>query len=120
MPQGEGTYGTTKGRPPKKNKTDRITKRRDKAYSKAADKSVKKGADTPFDMGVGTDTRSYKKAKRLTGKLNKQPNPDKTFKKQIRQEAKDKFKAGQVIKKHKFKKAKKEQYSKDYETGSYQ
>ena len=53
-------------------------------------------------------------------KKDKQANPDKTFKKQIRQEAKDKFKAGQVIKKHKFKKARKEQYSKDYETGSYQ
>jgi len=97
-----------------------ITKRRDKAYSKAADKSVKKGADTPFDMGVGTDTRSYKKAERLTGKLNKQPNPDKTFKKQIRQEAKDKFKGGQIIKKHKFKKKRKEEYKKSWEEGSWQ
>jgi len=44
----------------------------------------------------------------------------KTFKKQIRKEANEKFKAGQVVKKHKFKKEKKKQFKKDYETGSYQ
>ena len=33
----------------------------------------------------------------------KVPNPDKTFKKQIRQEAREKFKGGQIIKKHKLK-----------------
>jgi len=47
-------------------------------------------------------------------------NPDKTFKKQIRQEAKDKFKGGQIIKKHKFKKKRKEEYKKSWEEGSWQ
>ena len=43
-----------------------------------------------------------------------------TFKKQIRQEAKEKFKGGQIIKKFKFKKKRKEQFKKDYETGSWE
>ena len=68
MPQGEGTYGTKRGRPPKKDK----------------------------DGGY------------------------KTFKKQVRQEAKGKFKGGQIIKKFKFKKERKEQFKKDYETGSWE
>ena len=67
MPQGEGTYGTKRGRPPKK----------------------------------GT-------------------NPDKTFKKQVRQEAREKFKPGQFSKKHRFKREKMKQYKKDWEEGSWQ
>ena len=82
MPQGEGTYGTTRGRPPKKNKAE-----------KYVEKMEEKG---------------------------KQVNPDKLFKKQIRQEAREKFKGGQILKKHKFKKKRKEQFKEDYETGSYQ
>ena len=50
----------------------------------------------------------------------KVPNPDKTFKKQIRQEAREKFKGGQIIKKHKFKKKRKEEYKKAWEEGSWQ
>ena len=32
---------------------------------------MEQGADSPFDMGVGTETRAYKKSERLTGKLKK-------------------------------------------------
>jgi len=50
----------------------------------------------------------------------KQINPDKLFKKQIRQEARERFKGGQIIKKHKFKKKRKEDYKKAWEEGSWQ
>ncbi len=53
------------------NKVKRLTKKRDKAYSKAAQESIEQGADTPFDMGVGTETRAYKKAGRLSEKIDK-------------------------------------------------
>tara|TARA_Y100000593_G_scaffold30542_1_gene60532 strand:- start:246 stop:437 length:192 start_codon:yes stop_codon:yes gene_type:complete len=52
--------------------------------------------------------------------VGRPPNPDKTFKKQIRQEAREKFKGGQILKKLKFKKKKKQQYKKDWEEGSWQ
>ena len=58
----------------KANRIEKITKRRDIAYSKASDKSIKMGADTPFDMGVGTDTRAYKKSERLSQKIEKLEN----------------------------------------------
>ena len=48
------------------------------------------------------------------------PNPDKLFKKQIRKEAKDKFKPLQFAKKFKFKREKMKQYKKDWEEGSWQ
>ena len=57
--------------PNKLKKIKKLKGRRDKAYSKAMDKSMEQGADSPFDMGVGTETRAYKKAGRLTDKLNK-------------------------------------------------
>jgi hypothetical protein len=57
--------------PNKLEKLKKLKGRRDKAYSKAMDKSMEQGADSPFDMGVGTETRAYKKSERLTGKLDK-------------------------------------------------
>ena len=57
--------------PNKLKKIKKLKGRRDKAYSKAMDKSMEQGADSPFDMGVGTETRAYKKAGRLTDKLNR-------------------------------------------------
>ena len=47
-------------------------------------------------------------------------NPDKTFKKQIRKEARDKFKPAQFAKKFKFKREAMKQYKKDWEEGSWE
>tara|TARA_R100000008_G_C3534847_1_gene141380 strand:+ start:412 stop:597 length:186 start_codon:yes stop_codon:yes gene_type:complete len=47
-------------------------------------------------------------------------NPDKTFKKQIRKEARAKFKPTQFAKKFKYKKEKWNQYKKDWEEGSWE
>tara|TARA_Y100000593_G_scaffold62520_1_gene115808 strand:- start:47 stop:238 length:192 start_codon:yes stop_codon:yes gene_type:complete len=52
--------------------------------------------------------------------VGRPPNPDKTFKKQIRKEAKDKFKPMQFAKKFKFKREKMKQYKKSWEEGSWQ
>ena len=53
-------------------------------------------------------------------KVGRPPNPDKTFKKQVRKEAKDKFKPMQFAKKFKFKREKMKQYKKAWEEGSWQ
>tara|TARA_R100000008_G_C3494521_1_gene120445 strand:- start:326 stop:619 length:294 start_codon:yes stop_codon:yes gene_type:complete len=55
----------------KANRIERLTKRRDKAYSKAAKKSIEQGANEPFGMGAGMDTRAYKKSERLSEKIDK-------------------------------------------------
>ena len=47
-------------------------------------------------------------------------NPDKTFKKQVRKEARAKFKPTQFAKKFKYKKEKWNQYKKDWEEGSWE
>ena len=60
----------------------------------------------------------YTKKNRSVGGGN--TNPDKTFKKQIRKEARDKFKPMQFAKKFKFKREKMKQYKKDWEEGSWQ
>ena len=44
----------------------------------------------------------------------------KMFKKSVRKEAKDKFKAGEIKSKMKFRKAKKKAFKKSYEEGSWQ
>lgn len=54
------------------------------------------------------------------GRPSKKNNPDKTFKKQIRQEAREKFKGGQIIKKMKFKRKAKKAYKKSWEEGSWE
>ena len=47
-------------------------------------------------------------------------NPDKTFKNQVRKEARAKFKPTQFAKKFKYKKEKWNQYKKDWEEGSWE
>jgi hypothetical protein len=53
-------------------------------------------------------------------KVGRPPNPDKTFKKQVRKEAKEKFKGGQILKKLKFKRKAKKAYKKSWEEGSWE
>ena len=62
-------YWSIKKSEKEKEKLKKLKGRRDQAFSKAVDKSMEQGADSPFDMGVGTETRAYKKSERLTGKL---------------------------------------------------
>ena len=82
MPQGKGTYGTKRGRPPKKSKS-----------AKYVDKMERKG---------------------------KRVNPDKLARKQRTDEAKEKFKGGQILKKLKFKRKAKKAYKKSWEEGSWE
>ena len=97
MPQGKGTYGTKRGRPSKKLEGE-VENGKVKIYKKS--KSTK------------YVDKMERKGKRV--------NPDKLARKQRTDEAKEKFKGGQILKKMKFKRKAKKAYKKSWEEGSWE
>ena len=72
-----------------------------------------------FEYTKEGKSKAAKYAARME-KKGKQIKVDKLARKQRTDEARERFKGGQIIKKHKFKKERKEEYKKAWEEGSWQ